>query len=169
MIRLSFRATGLLSCALLLATACTKPKDDIIELITGERPACGRDGARLSATINGDDWCADAFVRATTVDSALLVQATALSGRSLAITISDISDGTRSLSAEGNGVLFLDGMIPYRIPANEEGSLELHTDTVTGQLNGTLNVRLAAVAGNGIRNITARFQVVPNAAPSTGE
>lgn len=149
---------------LLLSTACQK--DDIVEAVTGERPACGTDGARVSATIDGSDWCADALVHAVMEDSSAMVSAVNLNSSSLSFSIDRTEVGTTPIVGDANGVIYLEGGVTYIVPEGVVGQLQITTCNVTaGRLCGTLDVELHSVVGDQQRNVHIAFDVTASAEP----
>ena len=159
------RTTPLLFLSFALLAACTK-KDDIVEAITGERPACGSDGARVEARINDATWCADATVQALTNEGTVLVTAIGLNTSTLVFSIDEVAVDTFNIQGSANSVLYMDQGITYNVAEGTVGRLVVSSfDPASRRIKGSIDVHLTRESLSGTRRVQAEFDVRASGSP----
>lgn len=154
---------GSLVC-LALITACQK--NDIVEAVTGQRPACGSEGSRVEATINGSEWCGDALVHAVRQDSSVMVTAANLNTSNFSFSIDQAAVGTTPIQGDLNGVLYLENGITYIVAESSIGQLTISDfDSTTGRVRGELAVQLQSISGQQQRTVHLTFDVTAQVQP----
>lgn len=138
----TLRNLGLLL-AILTFTACAKEAQEVaIDL--GLLPStCGADGARMSASWDGSEFCATAQLQAIGDGSSLLITGIDLTGSSLVLQLDTLSLGTHAITESTNSILYVEPTGSHVVGPNAQGSLSitLH-DTVAHRLNAAFSVPL---------------------------
>lgn len=140
-----------------LLIACAK-EDPVQDLILPD--TCGSNGARMEATVGGNDWCANAHVQGMGSDGTAILTGVSLSGGTMVLEVDTLSTGVRPISEATNSVLYTSMEGSYTVPADGHGTLTLTDyDPTSGRLKGTASVGLR-LNGDGVaKQVELSFDV----------
>lgn len=147
----------LLSLSILTLTACQP--DDVVDLVAPGN-SCGSSGARVEATVEGSDWCANASVIGIGDGASITITGINLTGGTLIMQLDSLATGPRAITEADNAILYMDLGLPYTSLTTDPGTLTIATlDTVAHKVTGAFEVTLHA-DGVGAKNLSGSFDVV---------
>jgi hypothetical protein len=147
----------LLSALLLLASAGCQPDELVDVIVPGDE--CGSSGARVEATIDGSDWCANASVLAIGDGGTVMITGINALGTTLVLQVDSIGLGPQPITEASNALMYLSLGLPYTPLNSDPGQLIIATlDTAARRITGAFEVTLHA-DGGGSRPVSGAFDV----------
>jgi hypothetical protein len=138
-----------------LSACATEELADVI--VPGD--TCGSDGARVQATVAGNDWCANASVLGVGDGSSVTITGINLLGGTLVLQLDSLATGVQPINEVSNGVMYMNASLPYTPLNSDPGVLTIATlDTTAHRVKGSFEVTLHA-AGGGSKAMNGAFDV----------
>jgi hypothetical protein len=147
----------LLPALLLIACAGCQPDELADVIVPGDD--CGSSGARVEATVDGSDWCANASVVGVGDGSSVIITGISALGGTLMLQIDSLGVGPQPITEASNALLFMNLSLPYTSRNNDPGQLIIATlDTAARRVTGNFEVTLHA-DGGGSKPVSGAFDV----------
>ncbi len=145
---LSVLALTLFSCA----------ADELVDVVVpGDE--CGSSGARVEATVDGSDWCANASVIGVGDGSTVIITGINAGGGTLILQIDSLGTGPQVINEGSNAMMFMQLSLPFTPLNSDPGQLVIATlDTAARRVTGHFEVTLHA-DGGGSKPVSGAFDV----------
>ena len=146
----------LLSLATLVLVSCAA--DELVDVVVpGDE--CGSSGARVEATVDGSDWCANAGVIGVGDGSTVIITGINAGGGTLVLQIDSLGTGPQVINEAANAMMFMQISLPFTPLNSDPGQLVIATlDTAARRVTGHFEVTLHA-AGGGSKPVSGAFDV----------
>lgn len=145
-----------LAMAIVTLSACAAEElADVI--VPGD--TCGSDGARVQATVAGNDFCANASILAISDGNSVTITGINLLGGTLVLQLDSLGTGVQAINEADNTMMYMNASLPYTSLSTDPGLLTITSlDTVGRRVMGSFEVTLHA-AGGGSKAINGAFDV----------
>lgn len=148
---------SLLAISVLLTLAACKP-EEIVDVVT-HNSSCGSDGARVQASVAGNDWCANASVVGVGDGSSVTITGINALGGTLVIQLDSLATGAQVINEATNAMLFMNLSLPYTPRNSDPGVLTIaQLDTAGHRVKGSFEVNLHT-DGGGSKALSGAFDV----------
>lgn len=121
---------------------------------------CGTDGARMQATINGADWCADATLIAMGTSDELLLNGISLGGSTISLQLDSMTVGDHPLDEFHNSVLLMHLGTTLVSKDSDPGIITvIDHDTAARRLKAVFTVRVYSDLTGSSRELNGNLDV----------
>jgi hypothetical protein len=146
--------------SLISLVACAKAGKEVAEELGIIPSSCGSDGARIQATVNGNDFCADGQIIAVSDGVSVMITGIGLLGNTLSLQIDSIAEGTFPVTEAENAVLYMTVGSPYSSMPDHPGTITItgHDET-THRIKADLAVTVRNEMNGATKGITASVDV----------
>ena len=146
----------------LLVLSCQKPEDVVpspFSMPSAEE--CGEAGARLQATFDGSDWCANVNLFCSPASGEITINGLSTAGSTLTLQLDTMAPGTYDMSTSANVVLFTTSFgIGYMSTDSLPTTLTISEhDMDADRIKGSFNGQLITALGGDPKSISGSFDM----------
>jgi hypothetical protein len=136
-------------------SACGKEALDVAQDVGILPSGCGSDGARLQASVDGEDYCASAQVLAIGDGTSVMITGLDLLGNTLVLQLDTLGVGEHAMTEAANGVLYMESGNSYTVAPDVSGVLSISSHDPATR---TLKASFAVPVYNALNGVTKQLQ-----------